>query len=287
MRELDEEAAGRRPVTTAEERGVPLGDGTGAGSIADAQSPGDLAVTASGQRDDALVLRLEQLVPEAGHGLRPGHVRPGDHPAQAAPADRGPREQHEVWAARPVADAAEVLLDRIAVTGKLRPPGPRSGRPALGHQWLRRRGFGAAPARSTPWRDDDGIGIRHGRIEQADLRADDPMQSGLLGGTHEPHRAVQAVVVGDGQSAQAVGHSTFDQIVRRRGPVEEREVGVGVELGVGDGRHSGRLDRTRWRGLTIIEQMFTVRTRNKSGGFGVSWACTHPSSSIARSDRSP
>ncbi len=70
------------------------------------------------------------------------------------------------------------------------------------------------------------------RIEQLDLDADDRVEPGRLGGAGEPDRAVEAVVVGDGQPGQPQLDGPFDQIVRCRGAIEEREVGVAVEFGV-------------------------------------------------------
>ena len=70
------------------------------------------------------------------------------------------------------------------------------------------------------------------RIEQLDLEAHDRMESGRLGRRHEADRAVEAVVVGDGQSGQTELDGPLDQLVRCRGTVEEREVGVAVEFGV-------------------------------------------------------
>ena len=109
---------------------------------------------------------------------------------------------------------------------------------------------------SAPGRDDDRVGIGHGRIEQIDLRTDDPVESDLLGGTHEADRAVQSVVISDGEPGQALGDGSLDKIVPRRRTVEEREVGVRVELGVRSRRHVDRLVSGGERGLDSIERMF-------------------------------
>ena len=63
------------------------------------------------------------------------------------------------------------------------------------------------------------------------------MQPRRLRGADEPDRPVQPVVVGDGQPGQAQLDGPFDQVVRRGRAIEEREVGVAVELGVRDGCH--------------------------------------------------
>ena len=61
-------------------------------------------------------------------------------------------------------------------------------------------------------------------------QADGP---GRLGEADHP---VEAVVVGEGQGGQAEPGRLRGQLLGMAGPVEEGEVGVGVELGVGHGR---------------------------------------------------
>ena len=66
----------------------------------------------------------------------------------------------------------------------------------------------------------------------------------------EPDRAVQALVVRDREPGQPELHGPRDEVVRRRRAVEEREVAVAVQLGVGGMGHAtvlrgaGRDDRT-------------------------------------------
>jgi hypothetical protein len=94
-----------------------------------------------------------------------------------------------------------------------------------------------SPVPLSAGRDDDMIRIRDRRILKLDLRPDDRVETGLQGGTRETHRAIQATVIGDGQSGQAQLHGPGDQLIRRRSAIEEREVGVRVQFGVGDARH--------------------------------------------------
>ena len=89
----------------------------------------------------------------------------------------------------------------------------------------------AAPSRS-PGRDHHPVGIGSGRVEQLDLDADDRVQPHGLGRPDEAHRAVQTGVVGDGQPGQPQLDGPLDQVVRRRGAVEEREVRVAVQFRV-------------------------------------------------------
>ena len=240
MRQLDEEAARRRAVAPSEDPYVAFRGSPRTGPIADPQAPRDLTVTAAGQGDDAVVIRLEQLVTETRHGLGPREVRPGDDPTQAAPADGGPGEEYEMRPPRPFADATIVLLDGVAMARELRPRRPGPDRPALGgEEHVLGRRLATPP--STTWRDDDRIGIGDRRVAQLDLGPDDPVESRFRGGAHEPDRTVQTVAVGDGERTEIPGHGPLDQVIRGGGTVEEREVGVGVELGVGDRRHVGRL----------------------------------------------
>ena len=106
--------------------------------------------------------------------------------------------------------------------GTLRPAGPSPG-----------------PAR----RDDDPARIRDGRVQQFHLQPDDRMQADGLGRPDEADRPVQPGMVGDGQPGQPQLDGPLDQVVRGRGPIEEREVGVAVQFGVGSGCHGS----LRWK----------------------------------------
>ena len=192
----------------------------------------------------------EERLGEARHGLRAGHVRPRDEPAQAPPADLGAGEQHEVRAADPLADPAEVLLDRIAMPGEPGyvpdeggPAGPRRRPRGVPDPPSRARGpadSSPAPTSCPPCRDDDPVGVRDGRVDELDLDPDDRVEADGLGGADEADRPVQPAVVRDGQPGQAQLDGPFHQVVRGRGAIEEREVRVAVEFGV-RGRCHGSL----------------------------------------------
>ena len=82
---------------------------------------------------------------------------------------------------------------------------------------------------------------------------------GLARGGREPDDAVEALVIGHGQRRQAELDRPVDQFVGRRGPVQEREVRVAMELGVGSrrGGSTGHLGIPGLdRGPSMIEQMF-------------------------------
>ena len=109
--------------------------------------------------------------------------------------DRGPGEQHEMRPAAALADPAQVLLDRLAMTGQ-----PAALRAVAGRARPRRRDRRgrrsavlrpAGPSPRPTRRDDDPARIRDGRVEQLDLHPDDRMQADGLGRADEADRAVQ------------------------------------------------------------------------------------------------
>ncbi len=86
------------------------------------------------------------------------------------------------------------------------------------------------------------VGSAHHRVVGAvegDLGAEDRGQADLRGGLGEAHHAVEAVVVGECQGLEAEPGGLLGQRLGRRGAVEEAEVRVGVELGVGHGGRAG------------------------------------------------
>ena len=223
--------------TRSEDRRVPLGDGPRASAIADPQPACDLALAAAGQRDHALGVLGEQRLAEPRHALGPVEIRAGDEPAQAAIARRVPREQHQVRAALPLADPAQVLLDRAPVARQPGAVGPRPRRQALdrrlalGRPPRRRRRLAPLDRRRAGMTMPVGIGRR--RIQELDLDPEHRPQAHRLGRGGEPHHAVQPVVIGDGQPGQPELRRPLGHVLDRRGAVQEREVGVAVELGVG------------------------------------------------------
>ena len=168
--------------------------------------------------------------------------------------------------ANPLPDPTQVLLDRRSVAGQSGADGPWAGGPTLGRveRWglagntqnLARVSWrGAAAARSSGW-DDDAGRVRNGRVEQLDLETDDRMEPGSLGCADETDRAIEAVVVRDGQPGQPQFDGPFDQVVRCRGAVEEREIGVRVEFGVRGARHGDAPSGSVERGLISLEHLF-------------------------------
>ena len=57
--------------------------------------------------------------------------------------------------------------------------------------------------------------------------------AGRLG---EAHHTVETVVIGEGECLEPEPHGLLDQHLRRTGPVEEAEVRMTVQFGVGDAR---------------------------------------------------
>jgi hypothetical protein len=89
----------------------------------------------------------------------------------------------------------------------------------------------AAAARSA-WRDDDAGRVSHDRVQQLDLETDDRMDPDGLRRADETDRAIQAVMVRDGQPGQPKFDGSLDQVVGRGCPIEEREIRVAMEFGV-------------------------------------------------------
>ncbi len=92
--------------------------------------------------------------------------------------------------------------------------------------------------------DDDEVGLvgacsrvglphRHSGAPQGDLGSEDGGQAHLPSCFGEADDSVEAVVVGDGQRLEAEAGGLLDEDLGRAGPVEEAEVGVAVQLGVG------------------------------------------------------
>jgi len=74
-------------------------------------------------------------------------------------------------------------------------------------------------------------------IGQADLGADDGFEPSLPRRPPEAHRAVQAIVIGEGQRRIAQRHGPLDQRLGRRGAIKEGVVAMAMELDVGWDRH--------------------------------------------------
>src|SRR6476661_6486864 len=61
---------------------------------------------------------------------------------------------------------------------------------------------GLTAAARSAWRDDDAGRVGHDRVQQLDLETDDRMKPDGLRCADEPNRAIEAVVVRDGQPGQ-------------------------------------------------------------------------------------
>ena len=199
-------------------------------------------------------------------------------------------------AALPLADAAQVLLDRSRWPGRRARSGA-AGRAGPRSRRRRRRGrrgpaataSGAgAPAAATT----TPAGSGDGRVQELDLDPDDRTQPDRLGRADEPDRAVQAVVVGDGQAGQARARRPARPCHRPRRPRG------GTRSWSGSGaRRTGSCARVVGRpvgggeskGSDSIEQMFYIVGPMKQPAADPASLrpCTRRSGSIARSDRSP
>ena len=239
VRQLDEEAARCGSIAAPEQRRVALGDGACPSQVARPEPARQLPVATARQSHQSLGVLGEERLAETWHPLGPGHVGVRDEPAQAPPADLRAGQEDEMRSTDPLAEPAQVLLDRWPVTGQSGAGGSRPGGPALG--WIEGRRFARRPTRNprglatatrSAWRDDDPGRVGHDRIEQLDLETDDRMDPGGLGRADETDRAIKAVVVRDGQSGQPQFDGALDQVVWRGCPIKEREIGVAMEFGV-------------------------------------------------------
>ena len=123
-------------------------------------------------------------------------------------------------------------------------PGPRRPGPvrlALASGRLVRavRRSAAADLRAGPV-DGAGMTIRSGSATAASRSSTSTPRIGrepdLLVGGRRPDDAVQALVIGHAEPGQAELDGPLRQLVGRRGAVEEGEVRVAVELGIGGHR---------------------------------------------------
>ena len=85
--------------------------------------------------------------------------------------------------------------------------------------------------------------VGHGVGGDGDLRAEHRGQPHGPGRLGEAHHAVQAVVVGERERLEPQAGRFLGQLLGVRGAVEEREVRVAVQLGVGRGRGVGPHER--------------------------------------------
>ncbi len=174
-------------------------------------------------------------------------------------------------AALPRPDAAMVFPGRLAVARKAGPDRLGPSRQAVpGHR--RRIGAGRRASvarrragRAAACRNHQPLGIRDVGIDQLHLHADDGMEPGLLGGCGETDDPVEAPAVGDGERRDAQLDGARREVRRGGGAVEEGEVGVRVELGIGRRGHGAT--RAAWRtaarpsrrrGATKIEQAYCL-----------------------------
>ena len=82
------------------------------------------------------------------------------------------------------------------------------------------------------------------------------MEPDSLGCADEPDGPVEPGVVRDRQPGQTQLDRSLDQVIGRRRPIQEREVGVAMEFGVRGLDHGSlRSNAVDW-GLVSIEQTF-------------------------------
>ncbi len=176
------------------------------------------------------MLREERLA-DPGRGLGPRQIGPAHETAQAPVANGVTGEQDEMRAPLGATDAAVVLLHGVPVPGQSGSARLGTRREAGPWGWPVGHRCPARSGPSAPGRDHEAVRVRGRGVGQLDLDAEDGAEAGLLGRRRETDHAVQAPVIRHRQAREAQLCRPRDQVRRRRGTVEEREVGVEMELG--------------------------------------------------------
>ena len=139
---------------------------------------------------------------ELRRALLPRQVTEAERPGEAGVPGRPVSEQHEV-------------------------PAGRIGSPRVGQL------AGVDLGRGVTLEPDDALGVGEPG-GQRQLGAEHGRQTGGAGRLGEAHDAVEPVVVGEGERLEAEPGGFVDELLGMRGTVEERVVGVAVQLGVRD-----------------------------------------------------
>ena len=188
------------------QRGVALRHRPRALAIAGQQPPRDLAVAAARERDEALGVRGEQRMGEPGHGLGAREVGPADEPRERG-SDSRPRPGRAARGAGPRCASPtprrSSLTDARWPGSRARRGRGRAGSPSACRSGWRRRAPDRRAGSGRRRRDDDPGRIRHRRVEQLDLHPDDRPEARFLGRRGEADRAVETLVVGDGERLPA------------------------------------------------------------------------------------
>ena len=226
--------------------------GVGGGDAADAVAGGELGEGVVARRVERVAVvpqldehpvaaeRLDQPVQlAAGSGRAVGHERrrhcalaaAGQHPhvPGGVAGDVGERELRRPLLPRQVAEAQRAGQAGVPVG----PVGEQQevvavgvGGVAVGDPPGGDLGQRVAPRARHPL-------VRGQARRQRDLGAEHGRHPDRAGGLGEADDAVEAVVVGEGEGLEAEAGGLGGQLLGVRGAVEEREVGVAVQLGVG------------------------------------------------------
>ena len=170
------------------------------------------------------------LPPTGEHG--PTARRPGRRPTCRSSRCRGQRRQLVQGEAR-----RPLLPRQLRRAQRPGQPGVALGPPGQHHQ---RRPLGRSPGT---------IGSPYPLTKQRHLGPEHRGQAHRPGGLGEAHHPVEAVAVGDRQRLQPQPHRLLHQLLGVRRPLQEAEVGVAVELGVGHGGGRCRQPGRRLVGL--------------------------------------
>ncbi len=246
VRQLEDEAGGRdraaagrggaghtartRPARSPEDPRVALRDRPGPRPIAGQQAPGQLPVTAAGERDEPLGVLGEERLRDPRRPLRAGEVRPRDEAAEAPVPGVVPGEEDEMRAALPHPDAAVILLPRLAVAGQASSDRPGAGRePVPGHleRGVHRRPPTHPGAGRAARRDHEPVRVRDEGVDELHLHSDDRVEAGLLRGRGEPDDPVEALAIRDGETGEAELDRPGDEVEPASRPPRGRRSSCG------------------------------------------------------------
>ncbi len=219
----------------AERTDQPLQLAAGRGGAVGGESGGDRSLAAAGEHAPVAGTDVGEVAEgEARRALVPGEVAEAERSRQAGVP------------LRPVGEDDEVLAGWIGQWHGRCPPGAH----LAGGVALRQR---------QPQVVIDGCCSPVG--EQGDLGTEDGRQSPGASGLGEADHAVEPVVIGEGERLQSEAVGLLDELLGVGGAVEEGEVRVAVQLGVGHRGSDQRERGPRLVRLALAAQRRAVATR--------------------------
>ena len=197
-------------ASARQERAPPLEQGPGLGRAAGEDGPAHVGVRSE---EDPQPARLG-MPAHSSRRSPPRHQR-ASRSGSVTGVPRSPRR----W----------VSVTRRHRAAHPRPRSVPAPRPRARTVTRGRRGSTTAPPR-TGARTLGARAPRHRRLPHGEVDAEDRGDAGPATGHREPHRAVEAVAVGEGEGVLAVLGGPLDEVLRGRGAEAHREAGGDVEV---------------------------------------------------------